>query len=174
MASALDDPHVLRVFTGEVANQCSYALRAFGDLEEADSVPDTFAAIQAFLIATANISKLLWGSKQTPTRATERAPLRRALSVGDESPLKLRQWRNYFEHYDERIEKWARADPARNYVDQNVGSIDEIAGPSPHSFMRNYDPTLHRLWLSGECCDLMPMVAAVCQLRQRADRNVRG
>jgi len=55
---------VLRIFQKEVKRQCRFALIAIQDLEQALQVGDLdrlWYSVQAFLIAVANISKLLWG-----------------------------------------------------------------------------------------------------------------
>jgi hypothetical protein len=55
---------VLRIFQKEVERQCRFALIAIQDLEQALQVGDLdrlWYSVQAFLIAVANISKLLCG-----------------------------------------------------------------------------------------------------------------
>jgi hypothetical protein len=98
----------------EIESQCASALTASGDLEEALAAGDRrrfWYSVQGLLIASANISKLLWGNDSAA--AKRRSSLRRLLRVGDDSPLRNRRLRNHFEHFDERLEAWVRDAPGR-------------------------------------------------------------
>lgn len=55
------------------------------------------------LVAAANISKLLWGTKAVIEK--RRAGLRDKLGIDDTFSIKDRDLRNDFEHFDERVEK---------------------------------------------------------------------
>ena len=57
-----------------------------------------WCSVQAFLVAAGNISKLLWPPK--PLLPERGAELRANLSVGDDSPLEPRTFRNHFEYFD--------------------------------------------------------------------------
>src|SRR6185295_10564085 len=94
---------IRRIYLMEIAHQCKSALKAFDKLKaplQTSDKDEVFAAIQAFLTATANISKLLWPSSQADETAERRgAELRKHLAVSDMSPLKDRTLRNHFEHF---------------------------------------------------------------------------
>ncbi len=76
------------------------AVGAGGSLRDED--PRPWHAIQSILTAAACISRHLWPSKSSQTRARG---LRDRLRIVDSNPLKNREIRNYFEHFDERLDR---------------------------------------------------------------------
>jgi len=97
-----------------------------------------WSPIQSFLTATANISKILWGSE--PAVAPARAPLREALKVSDASPLRSRRMRNNFDHFDARVDTWWGKSPTHNFVDMNFGDMATmIEGVPEDDMFRNMD-----------------------------------
>jgi hypothetical protein len=95
------DSFVRKIFRQEVELQCRAALSASNDLAAADTKTKVWIALQSLLVASANISKFLWGSQGKA--AGERADLRSSLGVGDTSPLRDPDLRNDFEHCDSRL-----------------------------------------------------------------------
>jgi len=94
--------------------------------------------IQSFLSATANISKILWGSE--PAVAQARARLREALKVSDASPLRSRLMRNNFDHFDSRVDIWWGKSSTHNFVDMNFGDMAAMTEGVPEDDMfRNMD-----------------------------------
>lgn len=102
------------LFLGEIQRQCNFALIAYeamityvkemrqGDNKELDRF---WYSVQSFLVAVANISKILWpsgfcGSERSPELEARGAKLRTLLSADELSILKSREFRNHFEHYD--------------------------------------------------------------------------
>lgn len=137
------DKTLLRIFQREVERQCKFSLIAVQDLEQSLKVNDSdriWYAVQALLVAAGNISKLLWPPMPlTPNRGEE---LRASLSVKDRSPLESRTFRNHFEHFDERLEKWASSSKRRNFADSNVGPLGMIVGLDGKDYIRNFDTPL--------------------------------
>lgn len=144
----------------------------------ANDLDRLWTAIQSLLVGAANTSKLLWGTgwsaKQRKEVAERRRSLREALGVSDESPLASRDLRNHFEHFDERIERWADEDPHRNLVDTNVGSIGTIPGVDPRQLMRHFDPSTATVYFRGEAFELQPIVTAADEIAAAADRELHG
>jgi hypothetical protein len=158
---------VLRIFQREVERQCRFALIAIQDLEQALQTIDLdrlWYSVQAFLIAAGNISKLLWPKGS----AKRRAELRASLSVNDDSPLKSRTFRNHFEHFDERLERWATSSKRHIFVDSNVGPPTMIAGIEPGDFLRNFDTENFAVTFRGEIYSLRPLIKAISDLWQKA------
>jgi hypothetical protein len=112
--------------------------------------------VQAFLSATANISKALWG--QGGSLTAERRALRESLGVDDLSPLRHTSMRNNFDHFDERLDEWWRESAQHLYVDLNFGAFAN-AYTEQRDVFRNYDPATGELTFWGERYDL-PAVAA--------------
>ena len=119
-----------QLFIYEITQQCTLVAAAAEDLATAEKVSghipsdelgnepyavrkraaaQLWLSVQSILVGAANISKLLWGSKKK--RARERAELRAALEVHDDSPLNSAELRNHLEHFDERLERWFAEDP---------------------------------------------------------------
>jgi hypothetical protein len=147
------------VFIGEIQRQCKFALIAYDTMHKSlqlmvidkEKELDSFwYSVQSFLIAVANISKILWpsapyGSVLDPDVISSRNALRKLLSVDDYSILNSRSFRNHFEHFDSRIEEWAKKTKDWMIIDTNVVPSYLIAGYDPISRMRNFDPATYEL-----------------------------
>jgi len=160
---------VLRIFQREVERQCKFATIAAQDLNQALQAGDmdrVWYSIQAFLVAAGNVSKLLWPSK--PLLPERGAELRASLSVGDDSPLEPRAFRNHFEHFDERLEQWATSSERRNFADSNVGPPGMIVGLEPGDFLRNFDTTNFAVTFRGDTYHLQPVINAIRDLWRKA------
>ena len=179
---------VLRIFQREVERQCKFALMAAKDLNSALQAGDMdriWYSVQAFLVAAGNVSKLCWPSlprvlklkwhvlkkrrlewrKSLKERGTE---LRKSLSVHRRSPLTPRKFRNHFEHFDERLQKWATSSERRNFADSNVGPPNMIVGPDPGDYLRNFNATNFAVTFRGEVFELEPVIDAIQELWQKA------
>jgi hypothetical protein len=174
----------LRIFQTEVARQCEFALQANHGMRGALSPINTkkfFYSLQAFLVASANISKLLWPNPpskrkcpscgyQLPTAPPllpgRGANLRNSLNISSGSALKPRTLRNHFEHFDERIERWANASRRHNFMDSNIGP--SISGVDPADFMRNFDPGNWTATFQGAVYPLDPLVTEVKSIYKTA------
>lgn len=163
------DTMVLRIFQREVERQCKFALMSIQDLRNALQNGDMdriWYFIQSFLVAVGNISKILWPVNPTlPGRGDD---IRQSLSVNDDSPLQPRAFRNHFEHFDERLERWATSSMHMNFVDSNVGSTGSIVGIDPNDYLRNFDPSDYTVTFRGDLYILPPIEEAVHSLWQKA------
>ena len=179
------DEQLLQKFLFEIARQCRFCLLAFEDLNQALLLLRTagsdqlnrqkhmerlWYSVQSFLVASGNISKLLFGS-DTQSR-NQRAGLRQSLGIDDSSPLNDRGARNYFEHFDERLERWFNSSTRHNFVDLNVGPLNMIGGIDEHDFIRNLDPGKMAITFYGDEYPMIPIVDAVTQLRERVNIEV--
>jgi hypothetical protein len=118
-------PHA-HLYVGEIEFQCSLAIQAWNELKALDLEADqiqVWMLVQSMLIACANVSKLLWSDIDEGQRG---AQLRCLLDVGEGSALASRRLRNEFEHFDERLDRWAKRSPGQRsgFVDRSV----EVAG----------------------------------------------
>jgi hypothetical protein len=177
---------ILRIFQGEVVKQCRYAILAIEDLENAlkgmneqklttsYGMSRIWFSIQAFLVATGNLSKLLWPpAPHIPERGTE---LRASLSVDEDSCLQPRTFRNHFEHYDERLEKFLLSlePPNFSYIDSNVspGGIKSLAPYVDEKLvLRHFDQKTWTLIFRGETFHLEPLFKAICELLPKAEKE---
>jgi hypothetical protein len=174
----------------ELQTQCTFALIAYSDLikslESLESIESRgkekldrcWYSIEAFLIAVANISKILWpsspGGSAIPSEVSSRREnLRNLLSLDDSSPLKARRFRNYLDLYEVRIEEWAATLRDRMLIDSNIVPIDFVSGTDPNRMasMRNFDPQTRTLYFADEKYELEKVVKAVSQLLEKIKAN---
>jgi hypothetical protein len=143
---------LLRVFQRQIHLQCQAVLVAAHDLESSmvtRDMPRMWIAVQALLGAAANISKALWG--QGGKLAEPRQTLRESLGVKDDSPLKEVVFRNHFEHYDERLDRWWDESPNHNHLDMSVISGENaIVGLADGDMFRVLDPEHGEIVFWGE------------------------
>ncbi|HEY4036234.1 MAG TPA: hypothetical protein VGL94_19925 [Ktedonobacteraceae bacterium] len=163
------DDRLLQKFLSEIARQCRFCLIAYEDLTTALKTNTDrdrlWYSVQSFLIASGNISKLLFGSRQS---YSQRADLRNILGIDDTSIFHFsnRQARNYFEHFDEQLEEWFTSSTRHNFVDSNIGPLSVISGMEPHNFIRNIDPAKMAITFYGDECLILPIVKAVEELKE--------
>lgn len=145
---------------------------------------EIFRTIHSFLTHTSNVSLLLWAAPsarpregETKQQALDRAAASRqrgvdlrhllAVTPSEGHVLQNREIRNHLEHFDERLDDWAKTSQRRNIVQDFLGSPDAISGIDPTDFMRCYDPATKHLYFRGEYFDLQEMVTAVSELRKQ-------
>ena len=154
---------VLKIFQMEIERQCKFAIIAIEEVKTGLSNKDSdlvWYAIQNFLVAVGNISKIFW-----PTRNKERGEeLRRSLGIEDNSPIQPRNFRNHFEHFDERLEKWAESSERHNFVDSSILPPNMIAGIDPKDFLRIFNPTTWTLTFRGDKYELKPIIKPIYEL----------
>lgn len=156
------DDHVLHVFKLEVWQQCRFALMAAEDIKdrlaaENVDVERVFQSLHAFLAAGANISKLLDGERETRER------LRAEVGATEDALERMKKLRNHFEHYDERLEAWAKRDPDPNFADMNLTApFGGISGlDASRSVLRNFEPATWVATFGDEEFDLKPALGAI-------------
>ncbi|MGA2532107.1 MAG: hypothetical protein ABSG19_03625 [Candidatus Aminicenantales bacterium] len=126
--------------------------------------------LQSLLIALGNISKILWPiKKKNENRGIE---LRSALNVKDDSPLKNRDLRNLFEHFDEKVDEWFGAAERQGFSDRNVGSMEGVIIPSEKGRLRVFDPETWTLTCLGEEYKLGPVIQAAYELYEAIQNRV--
>jgi len=178
------EPRLLRILQLEVVKQCQFAIMAIEDLENAlksmnegtlpNGMTRIWYSIQAFLIATGNLSKLLW--PPIPIILERGSELRASLSVEDNSCLQPRTFRNHFEHYDQRLEEFflSLEPPNFSYIDGNVspGGIQSLASHVDEKWaLRHFDPETWAFLFRGEPVHLEPLVTAICELLPKSEKE---
>lgn len=158
----MTDPSMV-VFLMELERQCRFAEMAFDDLNK--SLRDTdpgqerfWFSIQSFLIATANISKILFPSDKSDRNLRTAEELRKRLSISDTSPIKPKRFRSHFEHYDERIEDWSKNSKSHSIVDTNIAPKNAIQVGDTYAYMRNFDPQKFELTFRDEEYEILPVM----------------
>jgi hypothetical protein len=186
---------ITRVFLSEVKTQCSFAMIAYSDIASAirrlqqSESPDftdslrIFYSVQACLTACANISKLLW-PKTTPNPGETKDHVRRRRNRADQlwhllgatsqtplNELKDKRLRNYFEHFDERLDEWALTSPNHILMTRCSGTPGsfQIAGMGPSDTMGYLDLATSEVTFQDLKISLVQMHAAVQHLFKRID-----
>lgn len=156
------------LFLGEIEFQVQCAAKAAERLAAREARGDhieIWSAIQSVLIAAANVSKILWPTRQE--FVPRGAMMRELLGIDDNNPLSNRRFRNHFEHYDERIEEWLATVHSASYVDQVFGPPSGFLGQFPQNVNRGYDPSTLALTFRGETMDLASILKALDAIRQQ-------
>lgn len=180
-------PIIIKCLQVEVARQCQFAILAFQDLEQAiqsenRSMERVWFSVQALLIAAANVSKTLYsppkqnnkgfaeindnGSKKKELAEIKKA-LRENLGVAENSILiskEITDIRNVFEHFDERLYRWATLSKRHNIVDSCIGDISSLKGMEPEDYLRNLDTRTWELTFQGKVYNLKTIIEAIHDL----------
>jgi hypothetical protein len=176
----MHDMQVLLI--GEIQRQSNFALISFEEIRKSfenngpwdNSKSDhLWCSVQSFLVAVANISKILWpsspcGSELPSKIKLQREQIRNLLSLNTSSPLRIRKFRNYFEHYDFELEKWFKKLKDRMIVDSNIIDFDPSGLPSNRAFfIRNFNPRVFKIYFKNEEYDMVLTVNAVNNLLKK-------
>ena len=172
------------LFIGEIQRNCDFALVAYGDMTkymqptDKETLDRFWLSAESFLIAVANISKILWPSRPNkcnkcnfqpdlpPEVSTRRLELRTILDVDNSSPINSRKFRNYFEHYDFQIEEWAKKSNKQVIFDSNIGTIGPIIRNLSNSISirRNFNSSDMILYFVDESYNVNQVLKAVQDL----------
>jgi hypothetical protein len=134
------DFRVQQLFMRQIDSQCDFALRGAKLLDEGleqARTADVWVGCQQLVDGAGNVAK---GQRKPWT--LDRAPLRTALAVSEDSALKSTLLRNDLEHMDERIEKWAHEGHPM-FADGNIGG--GIVGVDPRWVFRHLSTSTRRV-----------------------------
>ncbi len=171
-------------FISEIILQSKIAQKAATRLQDANDNLDTievWGAIQSILVATGNISKILWPSEKAYHERGEK--LRQILKVEKDNLLSKRRFRNIFEHYDSQLEKYFAEQDGHsiNYTDlaMNPSLSEYLIGLQYGSefasqfesrldgIHRGYNAFNNTLIYRGELLDLNELIDAFKDLRDK-------
>ncbi|WP_211466861.1 hypothetical protein [Collimonas silvisoli] len=117
------------MYLNEIEIQCEFAHRSFGQMQEIfannPKHPSLLALAHMLLVFAGNVAKLLTSSDSARKTRTRAARLREALGVKTEDFSTIRRARNFFEHFDERLDK----------------CIGETGGLVVHRLIDDHEPT---------------------------------
>ncbi|MBK7522812.1 MAG: hypothetical protein IPI53_01175 [Saprospiraceae bacterium] len=152
------------IFIGEIVLQSKILFKANDRLSaalEANDQIEIWSSLQSVLVASGNISKILWPSKKYADRG---ASLRKILKIENNNPLSSRTFRNHFEHYDERIEEWFLLHQVGSYID--LSTNPSLMRSFPRSDHRGYNSFNNTLKFRDEILDLNEIITVVQQIYQ--------
>lgn len=145
-------------FISEIVLQSKIAQRASERLQTANDNLDNievWGSIQSILVATGNVSKILW-SYEKPERSEK---LRQTLKIEKSNPLSNRKFRNHFEHYDSRIEDWF--ENKRSSIQIDLAMNPSLGGRSLDNIDRGYNSFNNTLIFRHELLDLNEVLSAL-------------
>lgn len=130
-----------KLFLGEISKQSDFAFKSVNILKQGlkeNNIDLVWYSLQGFLVSVGNISKIIWPLDKYKQRGDH---LKNLLGLDDKSCLKLRYFRNVFEHFDERLDDWGNKNKNKVFIDSNLGDMNTfIAGVDNSCFLRNFDP----------------------------------
>lgn len=142
--------------------QSKIALRAAERLEapsiDVDKQVETWSSVQSILVATANVSKILWPTLKYKARGEK---LRQILRVENNNILSNRNFRNYFEHYDEQIDELFKNRSSAVYTDLAMNPSLSGVGDTGH---RGYNSFNNTLIFRGKSLDLAEVLKALQEI----------
>ncbi len=154
------------VFIGEIVLQSKIAELAAKRLsaitENFDQI-EVWSSIQSILVAAGNVSKILW--PQEKKYAVRGKRLRELLKVDEGNLLSDRKFRNHFEHYDDRIEKWFKGKSSAVYSDLAIDPLKSMRRSFPANYHRAYDPLTQTLTFRGESFGLAAVLKELKEIR---------
>lgn len=162
------DDYIQHLYLGELQKQCEFIFFAVEQINTYLKNNDTkkfWFAIQSFLTSNANISKLLFPIKETNVRGQE---LRVLLEIEETSPLRPRDMRNHFEHFDERLDKFINESRNRNYVDSNIGPKNQFQINA--IFQRHFDTQTNILSFQNDEFYMQLIVNEIEKLYEKINR----
>jgi len=98
-------------YIGELDIQCEYALRAFGEMQQAygkdQKHPSLLPLAHVLLVFAGNVAKVLTAPRNASPKVRARAKrLRETLALNEMDFDDIRIARNFFEHFDEQIDRY--------------------------------------------------------------------
>lgn len=171
------DEFLVHVLVDEVHEQTLFARFALDGIrhnldlvmreEDLTAVAPTFFYVHAFLTHTANVSKLLWPPRpRIPGRGDR---LRQELGVTGQLMIRDRCFRDFLEHFDERLEQWWQESPNHVGSDYGIAPHGAVSGIAPNEFLRHLDPYRLELYFRGDTFDLKAAVAELQRLHEASD-----
>jgi hypothetical protein len=166
------DRPLLRQLQREVERQCGFAMIALQDIEEASANSDGklfWYSVQGLLLAVERLSLMLW--PPNPRISERGAALRESLGVGEDSPLKLREFPERFIRFDEQLEEWYESSEQHRFFDSYTEPLDVLAETRSGDRFRGYDIENNSLLFHDKPYYLKPIADAVEELSQRAEEE---
>lgn len=158
-------------FISEIVLQTKIAIKASERLQVANKNLDNievWGAIQSILVATGNVSKILWPSSKTDKTRGEM--LRKILKVGENNLLSERKFRNHFEHYDSRLEDFFKkqSNGSINYID--LAMNPSLSGHGLGNTHRGYNAFNNTLLYRGALLDLNELMKTLDDIYETCKR----
>jgi hypothetical protein len=161
------------VFLSEIVRQAEIAklsaTRLKSEHYETNSL-EIWCSLQSILIASSNVSKILWPSRK---KSKERGKkLRSMLAIENGNLLEKRGLRNHFEHYDERIDDWFKTNQSTVYIDSKIEPFEPGISSFKQFAHREYNPLTKVLIFRGEKFDIGGLLVELEKLAEKCGQYV--
>ena len=161
------------VYLSEIVFQIKIAQRAANRLPvdpgNFDHI-EVWCSIQSILVATGNVSKILWPiSKKSKERGEK---LREILCIDENNIIADRNLRNHFEHYDERIETLFENQSSVSYIDLAFNPFKPEKWEIPKFYQRAYNQVDRILTFRNETLDLKEVLIALENIKVKCSDYV--
>lgn len=173
------DESLERIYLSQVKQEwdlCQRAIRDFNGALDDSEKNDPFPYAIQFVNHCAAISRMFWPPKNSRKDAHIRAQvrgnyLRNALSIKDDHPVKGRQLRDHFEHFDERLDEWAERSRYRNIVNRLLGPRQLVGGDGVEDgdVIHHYDPETKIYAFRGQKFDMQELAAGVADIYMKLE-----
>ena len=165
---------LLELFLSEIKHQCTFAKIAYNALISSLNSTNgdgVWLSLQAMLISSANISKILYPmNSKYDARGEE---LRRRLSISGNEKFVSREARNHFEHFDERLDTWYQNSKYHNIIDNSIGGDNFIkGGENIIDFMRFFNPQRFVFRFRDDEYEIQPLIQDVVGLLTKVDAEL--
>lgn len=150
------------VYLSEIVFQVKIAQQAANRLPVDSGYFDyieVWCSIQSILVATGNVSKILWPITKKSQERGEK--LRELLGIGENNIIADRNLRNHFEHYDERIESLFKGQSSVSYIDLAFNPFKPEKWEIPKYYQRAYNQVDRILTFRNETLDLKEVLIAL-------------
>jgi len=151
-----------QIYVGEARTQINFAIRAYGQFEQARQNGDSeaiFYHLHHFVVHTVNVDKVV---SAKPGSQREQA-LQGRIDTSGIDLKQIRGMRNHLEHYDERLDKWIANFYGGPFFDMNITTGS--TGFPYHAALRALDG--NELRFMGETYDVSALYAQLVALNQR-------
>lgn len=169
------DVFLEEVYLRELRTQCGYAIASVDRMNEVLGDPgEFFREAGDFLQHSSAVSRMLWPPSKKKRAIARGRVLREGLGVPGSHVLQSRTLRDHFEHFDERLDDWAKNSPNRNLIDNMIGPRSAIGGDAitDGDIMRMFEPDTKRLVFRGQPFDVQALVDGVIDIQRRADERL--
>lgn len=164
------DANTFALYIHELHNQTMYAetaINLFNQSMEKQSKAGAFFAIQNFLTAAQQVSRLIWPMRAKAKRRGEF--LRNALGLPHEFPLADDRLRNLWDLSDEKTDDWINGSKNQLIAYDFLGPIESLGEqiPKTEHIYRLYDPQTNLFYFRGEIFNLQQLAHQVAAVAGR-------
>ena len=138
-------------------------------LRENQAAAIIFSEVQEGLAHSAALSRFFWPvKKENALSDTRGAKLRKAFGLDDHSPLRGRELRNAFEHFDEDLDRFLLENDAGYFFPTPMVDDHTLANKPPGKIFKLVDPAHHICVLLGRKFDFKSIRTEVTKVLNQA------